>query len=60
MHRSRNSRSHLKRCSPTSTVTTKSIIFHHQMKIWEPFPNCQMLGGRCETLDELDDLEEGH
>lgn len=30
------------------------------MEIWESFPKCQMLGGRCETLDELRDLEEGH
>lgn len=60
MHRSCNSRSHLKRCRPMGTVTTKIIIFHHHMEIWESFPKCQMLGGRCETLDELDDLEEGH
>lgn len=30
------------------------------MKIWESFLKCQMLGGRCEALDELDDLDEGH
>lgn len=30
------------------------------MKIWESFLKCQMLGGRCEALDELDGLEEGH